>query len=352
MASPMKIDRGILAALGASMLFGLSTPIAKILIGEIPPLMLAGLLYLGSGVGLGMVLTARAMSLGRSNFVRPRGADLLWLAGAVGFGGVLGPYLLLYGLQTADSATGSLLLNLEGVFTALLAWFAFKENFDRRIAAGVGLMVSGGLILSMSTGPRAGGVLGPIAITGACLAWAIDNNLTRKVSANDAMLLACVKGLIAGSVSVMLALRYGIRLPTGALILRSALVGFVGYGLSLTLFVVALRGLGAARTGAYFSLAPFIGATLAVILGAPLTLALIAAGILMGLGLWLHLTEHHAHRHKHQALQHDHSHVHDLHHQHGHDPEDSQEPHSHVHTHEPIEHAHAHYPDIHHRHRH
>ncbi len=348
----MKINRGILAALAAATLFGLSTPIAKILVVEISPLMLAGFLYLGSGVGLGIVVTARALVPGRSNLVWPRGADFLWLVAAIGFGGVLGPYLLMYGLQMTDSATGSLFLNLEAVFTALLAWFAFNENFDHRIAAGLGLMVAGGLILSLNSESRAGGILGPIAIVGACLAWAVDNNLTRKVSSNDAMLLACLKGLIAGSVCVALAMRYGARMPGGALVLRTALVGFLGYGLSLTLFVLALRDLGAARTGAYFSLAPFIGATLAVILGAPLTPALIGAGILIAIGLWLHLTEQHAHRHEHQALRHEHSHVHDLHHQHTHSHEDEREPHSHVHTHEPIKHTHAHYPDIHHRHGH
>jgi drug/metabolite transporter (DMT)-like permease len=327
-----------MAALGAAALFGLSTPIAKTLVGEISPLLLAGLLYTGSGVGLSIVLTARAIALGQASIVRPRGADLLWLLGAIAFGGAIGPYLLMYGLQMTDSASASLILNLEGVFTALLAWFAFKENFDRRIAAGMALIV-------------AGGIVGPIAIAGACLAWAIDNNLTRKVSINDAMLVACIKGLIAGPISVALALRYGVNLPAGALLLRAGLLGFVGYGLSLTLFVLALRHLGTARTGAYFSLAPFIGAALAVALGAPLTPTLIIAGLFMGAGVWLHLTEKHAHVHRHLPLEHEHSHIHDTHHQHQHGSDwRGQEPHSH--THEPIEHAHPHYPDVHHRHHH
>jgi drug/metabolite transporter (DMT)-like permease len=185
------------------------------------------------------------------------------------------------------------------------------------------------------------------------LAWAIDNNLTRKVSNNDAMLIACAKGLIAGPVSVALALWYGAHMPAGATALRAALLGLVGYGLSLTLFVVALRNLGTARTGAYFSLAPFIGAALAVALGAPLSGALLVAGLCMGMGVWLHLTETHAHRHHHSRLQHEHSHIHDDHHQHEHGPDwRGHEPHSHAHVHEPIEHAHAHYPDVHHRHDH
>lgn len=347
------MDRGIVAALGAAALFGISTPIAKTLLGGMSPLLLAGVLYLGSGIGLAVVLAVRAALLGRASVVRPRGADLVWLFGAVAFGGVIGPYLLLYGLRLTDSASASLILNLEGVFTALLAWFVFKENFDRRIAAGMALIVAGSAVLSLGGTLRAGGIAGPLAIAAACLAWAIDNNLTRKVSINDAMLTACAKGLIAGSFSVSAALRYGAQLPGGALLLRAGLLGFVGYGLSLTLFVVALRNLGSARSGAYFSLAPFIGAGLAVALGAPLTPALIIAGLLMGLGVWLHLTEHHEHRHRHAVLQHEHSHVHDEHHRHAHAADwDGKEPHSHPHVHEPIEHAHAHYPDVHHRHEH
>jgi drug/metabolite transporter (DMT)-like permease len=349
----VKLDRGIFAALGAATLFGLSTPIAKALVGEISPLLLAGLLYLGSGLGLSILLAARAIGLERANIIRPHGADLLWLLGAIVFGGAIGPYLLMYGLQMTDSASASLILNLESVFTALLAWFAFKENFDRRIAIGMALIVAGGMVLSMGSTLRAGGFVGPLAITGACLAWAIDNNLTRKVSINDAMLVACVKGLIAGPMSVVLALRYGAHLPAGTLLLRAGLLGFVGYGLSLTLFVVALRNLGTARTGAYFSLAPFIGAALAVALGAPLTATLIVAGLFIGAGVWLHLTENHAHLHRHSPLEHEHSHVHDTHHQHRHEFDwDEQESHSHLHAHEPIEHAHSHFPDVHHRHHH
>jgi drug/metabolite transporter (DMT)-like permease len=349
----VKLDRGILAALAAAVLFGLSTPIAKTLLGAISPLLLAGLLYLGSGIGLAIVLAVRAITRGRASVVRPHGADLLWLFGAIAFGGVIGPYLLMYGLQLTDSASASLVLNLEGVFTVLLAWLVFKENFDRRIAAGVALIVAGGVVLSIGTALRASGIAGPLAIAGACLAWAIDNNMTRKVSISDAMLLACSKGLIAGPISVALALRYGAHLPSGTLLLRAGLLGFVAYGLSLTLFVLALRNLGAARAGAYFSVAPFIGAALAVGLGAPLTATLIVAGLFMGAGLWLHLTENHGHRHRHLHLEHEHSHVHDAHHQHTHDSSwNGQEPHSHSHLHEPIEHAHPHYPDVHHRHEH
>jgi drug/metabolite transporter (DMT)-like permease len=349
----VKLDRGILAALSAAVLFGLSTPIAKRLVGEMPPLLLAGVLYAGSGVGLSILLAVRAMGPGRTSIVRPRGADVIWLLAAITFGGAIGPYLLMYGLQMTDSASASLILNLEGVLTALLAWFAFKENFDRRIAAGMALIVAGGVVLSTGSAVRAGGMVGPLAIAAACLAWAIDNNLTRKVSINDAMLIACVKGLVAGSISIVLALHFGARIPAIETVIQAGLLGFVGYGLSLTLFVIALRNLGTARTGAYFSLAPFIGAALAVALGAPLTGTLFVAALFMGAGVWLHMTENHAHLHRHSSIVHEHWHVHDEHHQHQHvDGTPDQEAHSHLHVHEPIEHAHPHYPDVHHRHKH
>jgi hypothetical protein len=177
--------------------------------------------------------------------------------------------------------------------------------------------------------------------------------MTRRVSVHDAMFIACVKGLVAGTSSVALALAYGAELPQTSVALQAGVLGFVGYGLSLTLFVVALRGLGTARTGAYFSLAPFIGAALAVVLGAPMTATLVAAGLLMGAGVWLHLTEHHEHLHHHSSVEHEHPHIHDEHHQHQHGTEwDGKEPHSHPHVHEPLEHTHAHYPDVHHRHEH
>jgi drug/metabolite transporter (DMT)-like permease len=347
------MKNGIWAALGAAVLFGLSTPLAKLLTGQASPLLLAGLLYTGSGIGLTLLLVVRAMVGGRAGIVLPRRVDLGWLLGATLFGGAIGPYLLMYGLQATDSASASLILNLEGVFSALLAWFVFKENFDRRIALGMALIVAGGVVLSTSAVFHIDGLLGPFAIAGACLAWAIDNNFTRKVSINDAMSIACLKGLVAGPLSITLALRYGAELPPLSMILQAGLLGFVGYGLSLTLFVVALRNLGTARTGAYFSLAPFLGAALAIALGAPLTWTLVVASLFMGAGLWLHLQERHAHQHIHAPLEHEHSHVHDAHHRHEHANDwQGQEPHSHEHIHEPLEHTHPHYPDTHHRHSH
>lgn len=349
----MTIDRGVVAALAAAVLFGLATPLAKLLSDEVSPLLLAGLLYLGSGAGLAVVLVIRTWMNGASDISWPRGTDIWWLLGAIAAGGVIGPYLQMLGLTLTDAASASLILNLEGVFTALLAWFVFRENFDHRIAIGMGLIVLGGAVLSIGPVRAAASMLGPLAIVGACLAWGVDNNLTRKVSIHDATVIAGSKGLIAGSTSVALALSNGATWPSASVVASAAVVGFLGYGLSLTLFVLALRRLGTARTGAYFSVAPFAGAAFALLLGAPMTIVLVLAGILMAAGVWLHLTEHHSHAHTHEPLVHEHEHVHDEHHQHEHEPgADGKAPHSHAHAHAPLTHAHAHYPDLHHRHGH
>lgn len=337
---------GVLAALGAALLFGAGTPVAKLLLASVSPWLLAGLLYIGSGLGLTLY---RQMT--RAPSVRMPRAELFWLAGAIVAGGVVAPVLLMFGLTGMPASGASLLLNAEGVFTALLAWFAFKENFDRRIAWGMLAIVAGAAILSWPGEARFAGVWPSLAILGACLAWGIDNNLTRKVSLTDATWIASVKGLSAGIVNLTLAWQLGASAPDVGSALGAMLVGLLAYGVSLALFVVALRHLGTARTGAYFSVAPFFGSILALSLGEPLTLPLVAAGALMGIGIWLHLTERHVHEHAHEPMEHSHDHVHDEHHQHEHDGGwDGHEPHAHAHRHLPLVHSHAHYPDIHHRH--
>jgi drug/metabolite transporter (DMT)-like permease len=344
--------QGIAYALLAAALFGASTPFAKRLVGDVPPLMLAGLLYLGSGVGLSVMLGLRALvARGNLDVAWPVKSDWVWLAGAILFGGFLGPVLLMYGLASSSAGNASLLLNFESVFTALIAWFVFRENFDRRIASGMLLIVAGAVVLSWT--PGAGDVArGSLLVIAACACWAIDNNLTRRVSAGDAMVVAGLKGLIAGGVSLACALQLGQSVPPLATTLAAALLGLLSYGVSLTLFVLALRNLGAARTGAYFAVAPFFGALLAItVVHEPLTLQLAAAGALMALGVYLHLTERHEHVHAHEAIAHDHSHSHDEHHRHRHDfPWDGTEPHAHVHQHDVLVHGHPHFPDIHHRH--
>jgi drug/metabolite transporter (DMT)-like permease len=352
----MRISKGILSALAAAVLFGASTPVAKMLLGEIPPVLLAGLLYAGSGLGLALGLLLRRLARNRrtlTTFAWPRGPDLGWLAGAILFGGVLGPVLLMLGLASTPASVSALLLNLEAVFTALLAWFVFRENFDSRIAAGMALIVVGGLVLSWTPG-RLAMAPGALLIGAACLCWAIDNNLTRKVSGSDAMAIACIKGVVAGAMNIVAAVIIGVVVPPLSAAAIAAMVGLAGYGISLALFVLALRELGAARTGAYFSVAPFFGAALAVAAQhEPVSTPLIIAAGMMASGVWLHLSEVHEHPHQHELLQHLHSHVHDEHHRHGHDPDwDGIEPHTHRHIHRPMRHAHPHYPDIHHQHEH
>jgi drug/metabolite transporter (DMT)-like permease len=342
-------NSGVLAALGAALLFGAGTPVAKSLLGATSPWLLAGLLYLGSGVGLALLRRARTAPR-----VRLAAQERGWLAGAVITGGMLGPALLMWGLSGMTASAAALLLNAEGVFTALLAWFAFRENFDRRIALGMALIVAGAVLLSWPGEMRLGAALPALAVLGACLAWAIDNNLTRKIALIDATYIAMVKGLVAGAVNLLLALLAGSALPSAGIVVSALLLGFLSYGLSLVLFVLALRHLGTARTGAYFSTAPFAGAALAVpLLGEALAGRLLAAGALMGAGVWLHITERHEHSHRHDRIRHAHDHTHDAHHLHAHEfAWDGSEPHTHEHEHEPVLHAHPHYPDSHHRHEH
>jgi len=339
-------------ALGAALLFGASTPLAKALLRDVSPVLLAGLLYLGSGIGLGLVRIARDRGWRTPPMAKK---EWSWLLLAIGFGGVLGPLALMLGLTRTPGATASLLLNLEAVLTAVLAWIVFRENTDCRIVLGMLLIVAGAVLLALpgsSQGAHLG--WGALLIAGACLCWALDNNFTRKVSASDALFIAGLKGLLSGIVNVGIALAFGARLPALPFVGMAMLVGLLGYGISLVLFVLALRGLGSARTGAYFSTAPFIGAAIAILaFGEHASWTFWLAAALMGAGVWLHLTERHEHLHTHEPITHTHRHVHDEHHQHVHDFDwDGREPHTHEHTHAPLTHTHLHYPDIHHQHRH
>lgn len=341
----------VASALVSAGLFGLSTTFAKLLIADVDPWLLAGLLYCGSGVGLWLFRLVRPALRVQSGAALTR-AEWPWLGGAIFFGGVVGPILLMAGLARTEASTASLLLTLEGAATALIAWYAFRENFDRRIAFGMALIVAGAAVLSWRGTVSPDELLGPAAIVGACVAWGIDNNLTRKVSLADATEIAMLKGAVAGPVSLALAVANGAGMPPMGAAGAAGLVGFLGYGVSLVLFVVALRHLGTARTGAYYSTAPFLGAASAVLLlSEPVTIQLLAGGALMAWGVWLHLSEHH--EHEHEPMAHSHSHVHDEHHRHEHGPDDpSGEPHVHWHEHERMRHTHAHVPDSHHRHAH
>jgi drug/metabolite transporter (DMT)-like permease len=347
--------KGVTVAILAAVLFGASTPFSKWLLGQINPLLLAGLLYLGSGIGLALWIGfQRLIRKANKQEAQLRLPDLPWLAAAILAGGVVAPILLMQGLAVTPASSASLLLNLEGVFTALLAWFVFKENFDPRIMLGMAAILIGGVLLSWQSRPGLGIPWGALGIVAACLGWAIDNNLTRKVSAADPAQVAATKGLVAGTTNVLLAVSIGVRLPSTAGLAAAGLLGFLSYGVSLTCFVLALRHIGTARTGAYFSTAPFIGALLSLLwLHEQGSFLFWIAGGLMVLGVWLHLTERHVHLHRHEPVTHEHLHWHDEHHQHAHAPTDPPgEPHSHVHRHEELVHSHPHYPDLHHRHGH
>ena len=343
------LSGGAALALMSAALFGTSVPLAKLLVGQISPWLLAGLLYLGAGLGLLVVERLRAGA--EAPLAR---VDWYWLAPAVLTGGVVGPVLLMAGLKAMGAAGASLLLPLEGLFSALIAWFVFGEGFDRRILLGFGAITAGAAILAAPEGFASADLAGPLLVAGACLTWGIDNNLTRKVALADPVRIARIKCLVAGTVNSALALILGAAWPSWPALGAASALGFAGYGLSLVLFVLALRQLGAARTAAYFAAAPFIGAALAVpLLAEPVTSALVLGGLLMVIGVWLHLAERHEHLHVHEPVAHAHRHVHDAHHQHVHDgSEPPGEPHSHWHEHEPLEHSHPHYPDSHHRHRH
>jgi drug/metabolite transporter (DMT)-like permease len=343
---------GVAAALASAVLFGVTTPIAKQLLADTQPLLIAGLLYLGSGLGvsaLRYVQDRRWAPAGLQSDAWP------WLAAAILVGGIIAPAFLMLGLARADAADASLLLNLEVVFTAVLAWVVFREPANPRVVWGLVAIFGGGLVLVWPARFAGEHNLSSLAlIVAACLCWAVDNNLTRKVSASDARVLAALKGLVAGVTNTALAFMLGASLPSVPHVLLTLLIGFLGYGLSLVLFIVALRQLGAARTSAYFATAPFIGAAAAVLLfGAPGESTFWLAAFCMGVGVWLHVTEQHEHEHVHEPMAHAHAHTHDEHHRHSHGADwDGQEPHTHEHEHARLRHRHAHFPDIHHRHGH
>lgn len=348
----LSTQRYALLALAAAALFGASTPLAKLLQADITPGLLAGLLYLGSGAGLALVKLA--LRLGRHAAEPPlQAGDYPWLAGAVASGGIAAPLLLMWGLAGSDASGVSLLLNLEGVLTALIAALVFREAVAARIWLAASIMLAAGLLLSYDAQAGLGLSLHALAVIAACALWALDNNLTRRISAADPVAIAMIKGLAAGAINIIAALALGARLPAAAPLAGALLLGWLAYGISLTLYIVALRHLGSARAAAHFSTAPFLGAVLAIgLLGEAVTAGFVAAFLLMLAATWLALSERHVHAHVHEPLLHTHLHRHDAHHQHAHRGDEGPEPHSHAHEHEPLEHSHPHLPDIHHRHPH
>lgn len=379
MASHKNNFKGVFLAAAAAALFGMSTPFAKLLEKEIAPVMLASLFYLGFGIGFALLSAWAAAKKKQGKVLLLGRADFPTLFILISAGGIFAPICLMLGLSYSSATTASLLLNLEAVLTALIAWIYFRENCDSKIILGMIAITAGGVVLSFNQlgfnqnsvdsalnlapeiTPHLASITGPLLIALACLGWAIDNNFTRKIAAADAKQIAMIKGLVAGLVNLAIALALGQKLPNAGPMAAALLLGLVGYGLSLVFYVMALRDLGNARTSAYFATAPFLGAGLSLLIfHEPITAQLGLAAVLMGTGVYLHISEQHQHIHTHEETEHEHEHVHDLHHMHEHASADepahkkdgSEVPHTHKHRHEALQHSHIHYPDLHHRHSH
>lgn len=335
-------------------LFGLSSPLAKILVKDISPVAMAGLLYLGAFIGLAIYKLVRKIgTTDKQRTVPLEKHDFPWLIGAIAAGGIVAPISLMFGLQMISGFSTSLFLNLEGIATAIIAIFFFHENAGKRLWLALICVTIAGVLLAWNTEQNQFNITGPLLVTLACIAWGVDNNLTRHIAEKDPTQIVMLKGLIAGTVSLSLAFLLGRGVAFNINIFLALLLGAFSYGLSLVFFIQALKGLGASRTGVFYSFGPFIGAIASiVILKEWLGWVMFPAIALMILGVWLITGERHAHEHYHQSFTHNHSHRHDeSHHEHEH-PEPVQGSHAHVHTHASLSHAHSHWPDTHHRHVH
>ncbi len=350
----MSARRGALCGLAAAALFGLSAPMAKLLLGEISPVLLAGLLYLGAAIGL---WSHRAFVGPTKEAALVRG-DIAKLAVVVVAGGIVAPVLMLFGLARVSAVTGSLLLNLEAPFTVMLAVLAFGEHLGRRVAIAVLLIASGALVLKLdpsASGGLGADTLGIVLLASACACWGLDNNLTQRLSLKDPFAIVRSKTLVAGLANTTLGCFVeGPPASSAAFVLGALVLGSLSYGASVVLDAFALRAIGAAREAAYFATAPFVGALAALaLLGEPLHGRDVLAMLVMIAGVALLMRERHVHGHTHEQLEHEHLHEHDDHHRHDHDVGDPPgEPHSHFHRHLPLVHDHPHVPDAHHRHEH
>ncbi len=343
----MKANIGfIFQALLAALFFGASAPISKLLLGDVPPVLMAAFLYLGSGTGISLIKLYRRLSKNEkeAGIKRP---DIGWLAGAIISGGIVAPIILMISLKNTPASTASMLLNFEGAGTTLLALLFFHESISRRALAAIAAITLASIFLSTNFKGGFGLSLGALGILLACVLWGLDNNLTRNISGKDPLTIVAWKGLIAGTFSLILGLVLGQQLPALITILSILLLGFISYGLSTMLFIYSMRGLGAARTSALYGTAPLAGVILSIIIfHDPLTLIFVIAAILMILGAYLLANEEHAHFHIHMPVLHEHLHRHDEFHTHS----QQEGTHSHEHEHPRAEHEHGHMPDIHHRH--
>lgn len=342
-------------AIIAAALFGASAPLSKLLLDGIPPLQLAGLLYLGSGIFLLPLKLLQTAGFREAAGGRLQGADWPWLLGAVVSGGFLAPVALMYGLSTTPAATASMLLNFESAATTLLAALFFREYIGRRVLAALALLTAACLALAFDASGRFGFSFGALSVLLACFMWGADNNFTRHISAKDPVMIVIVKGIGAGAVSFVLSLMTGAGLPSLSYAALALAVGGLSYGASLLLFIAALRDLGSSRASALISSAPFMGAIISFVIYQHLpSLQFWISAPLMLAGILLLFNESHVHSHGHEAMVHDHRHTHpDEHHRHGHDGHvDGSGSHRHEHRHEAIVHVHDHVPDMDHRHGH
>lgn len=343
----------ILQALLAALFFGASAPISKLLLGDVPPVLMAAFLYLGSGTGISLVkLVQRISSHHREAGIKS--PDVKWLAGAIISGGITAPIVLMISLKNTPASTASLLLNFEGVATTLIALFFFRESISRRALTAILVITLASIFLSTNFQSGFGFSLGALGVILACVLWGVDNNFTRNISAKDPLTIVAWKGIVSGIFSLTLGLSLGQRLPIVATILSILLLGFISYGLSIVLFIYSMRGLGAARTSALYSTAPLAGVLLSIIIFKdPVTLLFGFAAVLMIAGALLLANEEHAHFHIHMPVVHEHRHSWtDEFHQHEEMNEAVGKSHSHEHEHPRTMHKHGHMPDIHHRHGH
>ncbi len=344
----------VIRALIAALLFGVSAPLAKLLLGEVEPIPLAAFLYLGSGIGLlGITLFQRISRQVIHSEAQIAKSDFGWLTGAIVAGGVAAPITLLFSLKHTPAATASLLLNFEGVATTLIAFFAFKESISRRAWWAVALITIASIFLSINLNAEWGFSPSALGIIAACVLWGIDNNFTRNISAKDPLIIVTLKGWGAGSFSLLMALFLSVKLPAWEIVLGALFLGSLSYGASIVLFIHAMRGLGAARASVLFSTAPIAGIILSILIFQEFPSWLFIAALpLMVVGAFLLINDEHKHPHVHETLIHEHSHTHDDgHHEHDHAGE-SVKKHSHIHTHHELAHSHHHMPDLHHRHAH
>lgn len=343
----MRTNAGyILQALLAALFFGASAPISKLLLGDVPPVLMAAFLYLGSGTGISLVKLFQRFTSNQkeAGIKRP---DVPWLAGAIISGGILAPIVLMISLQNTPASTASLLLNFEGVGTTLIALLFFRESISHRAFAAISVITLASVFLSTDFTSGFGFSLGALGVILACFLWGIDNNFTRNISAKDPLTIVAWKGLVAGTFSLLLGVFLGQELPALSTIFSILLLGFISYGLSTMLFIYSMRGLGAARTSALYGTAPLAGVLLSILIFKdPVTLFFALAAILMMVGAYLLANEEHAHFHIHMPVVHEHRHQHDEFHEH----DTAQVAHSHEHEHPHTEHEHGHMPDIHHRH--